>query len=1059
MAEKKQRVSKAQPSLPNVPPPQMGEIKKVPPRVEKPKSKERGSDLFIVDNSDDQWKAVRYLHDWCDIAKAMDIATGYFEIGALLALDGQWQKLDQIRILMGDEVSKRTHDAFQKALVGLKQKLDASIEDEKEKNDFLRGVPAIVDALQTGKISCRVYKDRKFHAKAYITYPRMDVIGATALVGSSNFTYPGLTDNVELNVRIRNDVEELQAWYENYWELAEDVTPEILKVIQRHTKEYSPFEVYMKSLFEFFQGHEMTVSEWERSDSIMYPILDHYQKEGYHALMKMSEQFNGALLCDSVGLGKTFIGLMLIERLLRDRKRVALIVPKSARVPVWESKIRQFLPNLSGTFSNFAIYNHTDLLRGGEYTGKMEELKEKADVFMIDEAHHFRNQASNSYRKLFDMLDRKEVFLLTATPINNSSLDLQHLIELFSRRQPDYFRSLGINTLMGHFRELEKALAEVSGGAKADVSTVEAEAVLERDDLYRAIVVQRSRAYAKKSQELIGGTKVSFPDRQKPIVAKYSMKKTYGKLLDDIEKAFNKKKPLLSLAIYNPLGYEVQLTLDETRTNQEIQFEKGRQEQIVGLIRTQLLKRFESSAWAFQATCEGLLLKLVAWIEIHSEKTTEKKRLERWKNQHEELLGRINQHRNSDDETDDLDDDTAIPVEILDQVKRIDRSKYDVDTILDETYLDLDQLIVFLNGLSDFSAEADDKVQRLIKLLTEDPLLSTQKVLIFSEYRDTAKYIEKQLRKAGITEIEEIDGSHDDRTGTITAFAPYYNGSSSAELKLKGKKEIRVLVSTDVLSEGLNLQDASLMINYDLHWNPVRLMQRIGRVDRRLDPRTEEAFLNDHPDLRAMRGKVYFWNFLPPNELDDLLRLYQRIAHKVLRISKVFGIEGSQLLTPEDDFQALREFNLVYDGQPTPTEGMRLKYRDLLNQYPELEEKLANMPLRLFSGKENINDHTRAVFFCYQIPGPDKNGDWCLEAGATQWFLYDLESKNVIEDPEQINKLIKSEPEIPRRCVTAQDTLVEARKEIEKFVNKNYLRPRQAPIGQNPVLKAWMELN
>jgi superfamily II DNA/RNA helicase len=276
---------------------------------------------------------------------------------------------------------------------------------------------------------------------------------------------------------------------------------------------------------------------------------------------------------------------------------------------------------------------------------------------------------------------------------------------------------------------------------------------------------------------------------------------------------------------------------------------------------------------------------------------------------------------------------------------------------------------------------------------------------------------------------------------------------------LKGKKEIRVMVSTDVLSEGLNLQDASLMINYDLHWNPVRLMQRIGRVDRRLDPRTEEAFLNDHPALRATRGKVYFWNFLPPNELDDLLRLYQRIAHKVLRISKVFGIEGSQLLTPEDDFQALREFNLVYDGQPSPTEGMRLMYRDLLNKNPELEEKLANLPLRLFSGKENLTDDAKAVFFCYQIPGPDKNGNWYLEAGATQWFLYDLKTKSVIEDPEQINRLIKSEPETPRRCATAQETLVEARKEIEKFVNKNYLRPRQAPIGQNAVLKTWMELN
>ena len=197
------------------------------PSVKEPTK--RSSDLFIVDNSDDQWKAARYLHDWCDIARSMDVATGYFEIGALLALEGQWQKLENIRILMGDEVSLRTRQAFEKAVSGLAQKLDVSIEAEKEKNDFLSGVPAIVEAMQNGKISCRVYKERKFHAKAYITHAKLDVIGPVALVGSSNFTYPGLTDNVELNVRIRHDVEELQEWYENYWEQSEDVTPDLLK--------------------------------------------------------------------------------------------------------------------------------------------------------------------------------------------------------------------------------------------------------------------------------------------------------------------------------------------------------------------------------------------------------------------------------------------------------------------------------------------------------------------------------------------------------------------------------------------------------------------------------------------------------------------------------------------------------------------------------------------------------------------------------------------------------------------------------------------------------------
>ncbi|GAB4504420.1 MAG: hypothetical protein Fur0043_14140 [Anaerolineales bacterium] len=1030
------------------------------PKKDKSGLSARGADLFIVDNSDEQWKALRYLRDWCGISSAMDIATGYFEIGALLGLDGHWQKLDKIRILMGDEVSKRTYDAFAKALGELKTVLDNSLEQAKEKNDFLEGAPAIVEALQAGKISCRVYRERKFHAKAYITYPRMDVIGATALVGSSNFTYPGLTDNVELNVRIRNDVEELQAWYETYWEQAEDVTPEILKVIQRHLREFSPFEAYAKALYELFQGREMTASEWEKSRSVMYSVLDHYQKEGYYDLLEKANAFGGALLCDSVGLGKTFIGLMLLERLLHERKRVALFVPKAARGPVWEAKLNKYLPGLvdSRFGNNFVIYNHTDILRGGEYPQRMAEVAEKADVVIIDEAHHFRNQATRSYRKLFEMLEGKQVFLLTATPINNSSLDLQHLIELFSRRRPDHFRSLGIHSLPGHFRTLEKALQKAAGDGSVDISAADAEQILKRDELYRSVVVQRSRAYARQSQEQYGGAKVVFPQREPPRVASYSLKETYGGLLDELKRAFNKKNPLLSLAVYYPLNYPTQMTL-EGKQEVEFEFEKGRQEQVVGLIRTQLLKRFESSAYAFRATCEGLLFKLLAWVEVHSETNAEKRCLARWKAQHESLLTEINRHRNEEEGGEELEDDASLPVELLEDVERLSRKQFRVEEILDETFLDLDQLVVFLNQMSGFSPEKDDKLQRLISLLERDELMSRHKVLIFSEYKDTARYLYKALKDRGFQRIAQVDsGRHADRGETIAAFSPYYNESSSGELAARGIEETRVLISTDVLSEGLNLQDATLMVNYDLHWNPVRLMQRIGRVDRRLDPDVEARMLRDHPEWKDLRGTIRFWNFLPPDELDDLLHLYERVAHKTLRISKIFGIEGRQLLTPDDDYEALREFGNAYEGQTSPIELMRLTLQEILQEHPRMEDELRGMPLRVFSGRESQRG-AKALFLCYAVPGADSDGEWSLEAGATRWYLYDLQKGTIEEEPETIHPLIQSAPETPRRLALPQESLVEIRRKVEEYIKDAYLKKLQAPAGQKPRLVAWMELN
>jgi len=519
-----------------------------------------GSELFIVDNTDQDWKVLQYLHDWCQLSQGIDIATGTFEIGSLLALDGEWQKVDLIRILMGDEVSLRTKKALSEALSKISHSLDESLETEKEKNDFLAGVPAVVEAIRSGKINCRVYRKDKFHAKTYITHARQAVIGSFGLVGSSNFTYPGLAENVELNVQITGrQVTALQEWYENYWKKADDITPEVLRVIERHTREYTPFEVYTKALQEFFRGHEMTAGEWElagtsNGGSRMYPVLDQYQKEGYQALMKIATQHGGAFLCDGVGLGKTFVGLMLIERLVaHDRKRVALFVPKAAREDVWERDRRRYLPYLGGDFTSLVIFNHTDLLRGGEFQYRLDRIKEMADVIVIDEAHHFRNPGLRSvdkefrsrYWRLFDICEGKTLFMLTATPVNNRLRDLQHMIELFSQRKADYFSAapLGIHSLPGHFRKLEKALEKMletkiedDDGPEVETNQAEAERVLWSDDLFRSLVVQRSRAYVKKSQEQHGGSKAIFPKRESPKIVHYQLKKTYGRLLDMVER-------------------------------------------------------------------------------------------------------------------------------------------------------------------------------------------------------------------------------------------------------------------------------------------------------------------------------------------------------------------------------------------------------------------------------------------------------------------------------------------------------------------------------------------
>lgn len=1032
--------------------------------------KRTGGELFIVDNADERWKVQRYLHDWCDIARAFDIATAYFEIGALLALDGQWQRLESLRILMGDEVSRRTRKAFEAGLAQITSRLDDSIEAAKEEDDFLSGVPAIVEAIKSGQIQACVYRKKKFHAKAYITHAKLDVVGAAALVGSSNFTYPGLHENVELNIQLRREVEELQEWYERHWDEAEDVTPEILRVIERHTREYTPFEVYARAMAAYFRAHELSASEWEKHESRMYPVLDHYQREGYHNLMQIARRYRGALLCDGVGLGKTFIGLMVIERLLFERKRVALFVPKAAREDVWEVKLRRYLPEVRGHFSNLAIYNHTDLLRGGDYPELMQEVADKVDAIVIDEAHHFRNISGDRARKLYKMAEDKQLFLITATPINNSLYDLMHLIELFSRREPGYFSAapLGIHTLRGHFRGMEKAVDALVGGdgyGYVELDRRAAEEILSKDDLFRALVVQRSRAYVKQSLRQHGGQRVAFPKREDPQVADYSLAKTYGGLLGSLEKAFNKENPLVSLPIYYPLAY---YRGDDAAIDPLVE---GRQKQVVGLIRSLLLKRFESSAKAFEASCEDLLLKLLHFVRLHASKQAE-----RWEGQHTDLMTRVKEHlrirglRGVEEEERDED---IIPEEFKKKIEELDEEEYNVTAIVLETLLDMGQLAQFLDELQDFDPAQDDKLQTLIHLLQTDPSLQTHKVLIFTEYVATARYLERQLRAAGVEPLNEVDSQSRDRSASIRAFSPYYNESDSAELAVEGVTETRVLISTDVLSEGLNLQDATCIINYDLHWNPVRLMQRIGRVDRRLEPEVEDQMKADHPELVGVRGTVRLWNFLPPGELDRILRLYERVARKTLRISKTFGIEGRKLLRPEDDYEALREFNRAYEGTTTSTEKMYLVYQQLLKDHPNLTERVANMPLRVFSGRvlaegkahpstllrTSPSPDARAVFFCYRLPAKDAtSGEWADEAGFTRWYLYDLATGEIEGDATSIFPLIESDPNTPRQTTTPKATLTEIRREMDKHVKNTYLKKVQAPIGVKSTLLAWMEL-
>jgi hypothetical protein len=566
----------------------------------------------------------------------------------------------------------------------------------------------------------------------------------------------------------------------------------------------------------------------------------------------------------------------------------------------------------------------------------------------------------------------------------------------------------------------------------------------------------------------MGAKEALFPRRAAPQVADYSVKKTYGKLLTMLEKAFNKRQPLFTLPMYYPLAY--------SKVPVEDGFAENRQKQVVGLIRILFLKRFESSARAFELSCQQLLRKVMAFVQVNSTSKHEIAAFERWRIHQEELLGDVQKRQNElfdgalvDDQEQDED---VIPEEMLEAAEVLSREAFAVPQMLSESLQDLNQLAEFLNELRQFKPSHDDKLRALIHLLKTDPVLKKHKVMIFSEFMATARYLATELAKAGIKGIDQIDSATKRSRGdVIRQFAPYYNGINSQVLAERIQPETRVLIATDVLSEGLNLQDATRLINYDLHWNPVRLMQRIGRVDRRMNPEIEKQLVKDHPAVKDIRGTVEYWNFLPPGELDELLNLYKKVSNKTLLISKTLGIEGKKLLTPDDDFAALKDFDHQYEGEPTALETMHLEYQRLLAAHPDLPARLDALPGRVFSGKsaagQILKPGTQGVFFCFGLPGKDASvaeplieaDAWTLAAGRTAWLLLDLTSGQLLDNAAAIDSAIHSEPDTPRRCELANTTLAEARAKAERHLKNGYLRQVQAPVGVAPTLIAWMELN
>jgi superfamily II DNA/RNA helicase len=798
----------------------------------------------IVDNETDGYTMADFLKEALGRNEGtVDISSGYFNVsGFALVRDQLWSAAKQpgfnMRLLFGREATSSTQ-AREDITKGLGQEITLTAELDKLSitEESAKLIDNLIDFLRQDDVQVRRNPRRFNHAKCYI-------LGDVTAVGSSNFTGAGLATNAELNALLYQPSaqEKVREWFGRRWKEGEDAKTELIQILEdsKFGLPLEPYRMYLKFLYEYYKPR-LEEQERERGKIVELTI---FQQDAVNAALRIIPKYNGVLVADSTGLGKTHIGLELLREFIAvKRKKGLLIAPAQVLNTVWEPKLQDEsikTKNITLESTGTESFHPEDFL---DY-----------DFLLIDESQNYRNPSTNRYGNIMKLLaggKKKPVILVTATPINNSLMDLYHQLTLMSAGDDTHFADLGIKDLRQHF---------ISADRKQLASGI--------DDITRLldeVMIRRTRQYILENYEeprLPDGRPLKFPKRDLKKV-EYSLTSLFGgaiykQVLDTIDQ--------LHLVPYR-VDYYL-LTIEEK--------EKFEAEQRATLQRIGLLKRFESSVEAIRKSIN----RLIKFYELFAKALDEGKILD--SRTFNRILIEMRAKEEENDETLFEALEEAPTAALTPQYNKRGMKK-DVEE-------DLKRLEILRQSLERIRPYADRKLTALKEKFTEDRVFETdsKKVVIFTQFVDTAKYLYEDLvkdlkgKQVGIL-TGETDSATRERI--IREFAPKANKAAYVE------KQIDVLVSTDILSEGQNLQDANYVVNYDLPWNPMKIVQRVGRVDR----------------LGSDYDKVTAAVFIPEKELNDILELMERLEEKIRKVSQTIGIEATILGEKENP----KNFNAV----------------------------------------------------------------------------------------------------------------------------------------------------
>lgn len=953
----------------------------------------------------------------------LDIVTGYFTLRALSKLYHEIPEEDYFRIVSSEMVLPEDDKNH---IIDLLNG-DTGIETALNLDEYARDAKAF---LQRNNVQIKAIVNAFCHAKAYMFKNRNPRNDSFYLTGSSNLTDAGLglkaTPNIELTmgdpVKLSDkDYQEVCTWFEDIWNMATDIIPVnssnpksekisvkdyFIQKIDDYFRKYSPEEIYYKILFELFNADiELDSSIEHRQDmsllqtSEIWKTLFNYQQKGVISLIKMLRKFNGAILADAVGLGKTFSALGVIKYFQTQNYITVLLCPKKL-----EQNWTQYLKRHGSRFDrdefDYIVRFHTDLqndrLQNSYDDAPLSWLQSRKKVLIvIDESHNLRNEKSGRYQELLTRLIQNDntdsgrdvkVLMLSATPINTGLNDVKGQFNLIGHGIDTAFdkEEFGVESLKNLFADSQRKYTQWCNDPQRTIGSFISMLPPKFFNLTDKLIVARTRTLIENTL----GEDLGFPEKEKPENV-YQGVEHFGKYhtTKEIYSAFD----ALNLTAYQPSIF-LHESRKEAAKEAAIDWDDNvnRERFLVKMMGILFMKRLESSWHSCMMTVKKVL-------EVHEHTLAKVVSYKEHK-----TGGNVDLDIPDEDENFDTDDQFTLRKGTINLAEMKNLGGFERGL-----RMDVNKLKAIYESLESFAEdyknglEQDLKLEKLVEILNRKQKCDNKKVVIFTAYADTAKFIFEELRKRGFTRMASVSGQEIQTSGyhcttnfneVLQSFAPYSKlykeldwSGFYEDVKLSREQyyddiklrwnvpynlwlqlvvlhrpliasllndPIDILIATDCLSEGQNLQDADMQINYDIHWNPVRLIQRFGRIDR----------------IGSPNKKVRCVNFWPADSFDDYLHLETRIMNRMVTMNLV-GSETQQLNdayikmeadNPLQDKNADRLLEELQNNSISDIESPRtlsLKdfsfevYRqDLIEYFEKNKEAFRKMPNGIFSG-------------------------------------------------------------------------------------------------------------